>query len=78
LEGQAPSRPEIEIACVPGATRFSGRAEFNVLVVLELGPQIIPLARQAQLVISDLELPGVDRGRLRRLSSMRQALQDAA
>jgi len=56
-----PSRsepPEVEILFLPGSGRFTGRADCNVLVVLEDAPAISRAARRAHLVIADKPVPG--------------------
>ena len=56
-----PSRsepPEVEILFLPGSGRFTGRADCNVLVVLEDAPAISRAARRAHLVIADKSVPG--------------------
>ncbi len=44
-------QPEVEILVLPGKGRFSGRADFNVLVALDPAVANSPIARQAHLTI---------------------------
>ncbi len=44
-------KPEVEILLLPGKGRFSGRADFNVLVTLDPAVADSPAARQAHLTI---------------------------
>jgi glycosyltransferase involved in cell wall biosynthesis len=49
---QSTARPEVEILFLPGAGRFSGRAECNVLVALEAEAARSPVARRADVTIA--------------------------
>ena len=49
-------RPEVEIAISPGAKKFSGQAECNVLLALDDTPQTLRLARVAHVVVADKKL----------------------
>lgn len=51
--------PEVEILFLPGNGRFSGRADCNILVVLEDSPSAARLARRAHLVVARRAYPGV-------------------
>lgn len=55
--GQQRERPEAEVLFLPGKGRFSGRADCNVLVVLEASKRASRLARKAHVVVTD-EPPG--------------------
>ena len=47
------AEPEVEIAFVPGPGRFSGRADCNVLVVLERIERLEERARHADILVID-------------------------
>lgn len=49
---------EIEVLFLPGSGRFSGRADCNLLVVLEDGPGARRLAHKAHLLVSDAACRG--------------------
>ncbi|HEV3417016.1 MAG TPA: galactosyltransferase-related protein [Pirellulales bacterium] len=54
------ARTEVEILLLPGDGRFSGRAEFQMLVLLD---EVMPSARllgQANLIVSDRTLAGIN------------------
>lgn len=53
LGGDSRRRPEVEVLFLPGKGRFTGRADCNVLVVLETSKRTRRLARKAHLVIAD-------------------------
>ncbi len=52
--------PEVELLFLPGRGRFSGRADCNVLVVLEDSPQAARMARKAHLVVADRPYVGAE------------------
>ena len=70
--------PEVEIAFSPGATKFSGRAECNVLVVLEDTPATKRLARDAHILVANRELPTNSAKQAFRLHQFDQALKAVA
>jgi len=45
--------PEIELLFLPGNGRFSGRADCNVLIVLEDCPRARRVSKKAHLVLAD-------------------------
>jgi glycosyltransferase involved in cell wall biosynthesis len=53
------NRPEIEILCHPGEGSFSGRADCNVLVVLEERPETVKFVRKAHVVVAPRQLDGL-------------------
>jgi glycosyltransferase involved in cell wall biosynthesis len=57
----AAARPEVEILFLPGEGRFSGQAEYNVLVALEPEAALSRLSRQAHLMITPAGLPASER-----------------
>ncbi len=71
-------RPEIEIVCAPAGERFTGDADYNVLVVLEANSRTAQLAKEAHLVVSDVDIPTFAADRRIPLSEMGAALRDAA
>jgi hypothetical protein len=70
--------PEVEIAFSPGATKFSGRAQCNVLVVLEDTPATKRLARHAHILVANRELPTTSAKQVFRLHQFDQALKAVA
>ncbi len=50
-------RPEVELLVLPGEGRFSGRAECNVLVVLDAAEVPARLLKTAHRIVSDREFP---------------------
>jgi len=70
--------PEVEIAFSPGAAKFSGRAECNVLVVLEDTPATKRLARDAHILVANRELPTTSAKQGFRLHQFDQALKAVA
>jgi len=50
---------EVELLFLPGEGRFSGRADCNILVVLEDTPKARRMDRKAHLVVADRPYPGV-------------------
>jgi glycosyltransferase involved in cell wall biosynthesis len=70
--------PEIEVVFYPGSGKFSGNAECKVLVALDNTPISRRLARSADIVVSDGELPIAEYQRMFRLRELEEALQAAA
>jgi glycosyltransferase involved in cell wall biosynthesis len=70
--------PEVEILILPGRGRFSGRADCNILVALEDGPQVSRLAARADILVGDRAFPDVDPERQFRLEELPQALKAVA
>ncbi|MCZ6696329.1 MAG: glycosyltransferase [Acidobacteria bacterium] len=52
-------RPEVEILFSPGEERFSGKADCNLLLILDDGPDAQRLAKRAHILVSDRGYPGV-------------------
>ena len=50
-------RAEVELLMLPGRGRFSGRADVNLLVVLEDTPRAARLARRAHMVVAERTYP---------------------
>ena len=69
------AEPEIEVLFLPGEGRFSGRAECNVLVVLEPSPRAGRLVRKAHLLVSDHPHPHAPSEYRFKLSAMDEALR---
>lgn len=77
--GESPSDPpEVEILFLPGRGKFSGRAQYNVLVALEDASPVERLARRAHVLVAPhhLKLPGDQRQF--RLDEFDQALDAVA
>jgi glycosyltransferase involved in cell wall biosynthesis len=55
------TRPEVEILLLPGKGRFSGRADFNVLVALDEPSAASPAAREAHLTIGPRDSGDLER-----------------
>jgi glycosyltransferase involved in cell wall biosynthesis len=72
------ANPEVEILVVPGRGRFSGRADCNILVALEDGPQVARLAARADILVGDGTYPQVEPERQFRLEQLPQALKAVA
>lgn len=51
--------PEVELLFLPGRGRFSGRADCNVLVVLDDCPRASRVARKAHVLVADQPYSGV-------------------
>ncbi len=51
--------PEVEVLCLPGSGKFSGRADCNILVVLNDSPHTRYLARKAHIVVSEKQYPQI-------------------
>jgi glycosyltransferase involved in cell wall biosynthesis len=66
--------PEVELCLLPGDGRFSGRADCNVLVVLDDSPRAARLARKAHLLITDRPVPGFPPERCFPLDELDRAL----
>jgi len=75
---QADGAPEVEIAFSPGASRFSGRAQCNMLVALDDTPAARRLARKAHVLVADSQLPAADANRVFRLHEFEHALRSVA
>ncbi|MHC4400096.1 MAG: glycosyltransferase [Planctomycetota bacterium] len=62
LWGDTPdaAHPEVELLFLPGRGRFSGRADCNVLIVLEDCRRAARLARKAHVLVAERPYPGVD------------------
>ncbi len=69
---------EIEILVAPGSGTFSGQADCNILVALQQSPTISRQARQAHLIVTDGELPGVESRPIFRLHQLEDALKAVA
>jgi glycosyltransferase involved in cell wall biosynthesis len=69
---------EVEIAFSPGATKFSGLAQCNVLVVLEDTPATKRLVRDAHILVANRELPTASPKQSFRLHQFDQALKAVA
>lgn len=65
---------EVEIVILPGVGTFSGRADCNVLVVLEECARAVRLARAAHILLADREYPPIPRARSFKLNRADQAL----
>jgi hypothetical protein len=52
-------RPEVEVLCLPGSGKFSGRADCNILVVLNDSPHARYLVRKAHIVVSEKQYPQI-------------------
>ena len=65
---------EVELLFLPGRGRFSGRADANILVVLDDSPQTQPLARKAHILVADRPCPGVPEEYCFKLTEFDQAL----
>jgi hypothetical protein len=70
--------PEVEILVLPGRGRFSGRADCNILVALEDGPQVARLAARADILVGDRAFPDVEPERQFLLEELPQALKAVA
>jgi glycosyltransferase involved in cell wall biosynthesis len=70
--------PEIEIVFSPGAGKFSGQAECNVLVALEDTREARRLARRADVIVADQELTDRGERQVFRLRELEQALKSVA
>ncbi len=68
-------RPEIELLFLPGKGRFSGRADCNILVVLE--PVRCPrrVFRQVHITVAEMSLPGCPTGRVVHFRELDAALE---
>jgi hypothetical protein len=53
---------EVEVLFLPGEGRYSGRADCNILVVLEDSPAAAKMARKAHIVVAEKGYPGVNEG----------------
>ena len=68
-------KPEVEILFQPGNGRFSGKAECNVLVVLNHSSSVPRLVRKAHVVASDHSYPGVPEEAKFKLNEFDKALE---
>jgi len=67
-------RPEVEILCLPGAGRFSGRADCQVLIVAEGAAPGRRLLAKANRIVADQKFPDVPDAIQFRLSDLGRAL----
>ena len=74
LMNSATHSAEVEIVILPGAGTFSGRADCNVLVVLEGCARAARLARAAHILLADREYPPIPRDRSFKLNRVDQVL----
>jgi glycosyltransferase involved in cell wall biosynthesis len=72
------SPPEVEVVFSPGAAKFSGEAECNVLVALEDTPSARRLARRAHIVVAETELFAPHAHLKFRLRELENALKSVA
>jgi glycosyltransferase involved in cell wall biosynthesis len=70
--------PEVEIVVAPGPGQFSGHADCNILVALEHNPAIDRLARQAHVIVTDVEPPISEGQPIFRLHQLEEALKAVA
>jgi glycosyltransferase involved in cell wall biosynthesis len=75
LNGKTDEQAEVEILLLPGQGRFSGRADCNVLVVLEDCRRAKRIARKAHVLVADRTYPGVRGEHCFRLTQFDRALQ---
>lgn len=66
---------EVELLFLPGRGRFSGRADCNLLVVLDDCPRARRLARKAHVVVADRPYPDVPEGRRFPVAEFDRALE---
>src|SRR5262249_1190006 len=76
--GPPQQRPEVAILFVPGQGRFSGQADFNVLVALDAAAARSRLARQAHLMIAPQSGPSSDAAKCYPLDEFDAALSAVA
>jgi hypothetical protein len=69
---------EVEILFLPGKGRFSGRADCNVVVLLRESPEILRLARDADVVVGNCAPSGARGQRHFRLDQLEEALRSVA
>lgn len=67
--------PEVELLFLPGRGRFSGRADCNVLVLLEETSRARRMARKAHLVLADRPYAGLPAESCFKLSEFDRALE---
>ncbi|HEV2968842.1 MAG TPA: glycosyltransferase [Pirellulales bacterium] len=72
------TRPEVEILALPGAGQFSGRAEFQMLVLLDNVTPSAQVLRQANLIVSDCRLADLNGTRQFGLNEFDRALDAIA
>ena len=70
--------PEVEVVFSPGAAKFSGEAECNVLVALEDTPSARRLARRAHIIVAETEMPAPHAHLKFRLRELENALKSVA
>ena len=70
--------PEVEILFQPSPEKFSGKAQCNVLVVLDERPIDKRLLRRADIVVTDREIPPQHSPQKFKLSEMEEMLKNVA
>jgi hypothetical protein len=73
-----PSAPEVEIVFSPGAGKFSGLAQCNMLVALEDTSAARRLARRAHIVVADRDMPAPQAYLTFRLHELENVLKSVA